>query len=111
MLRCLSPSEVQVVLKDALDGTCGAHQPRPRLGNRIQRMGYYWPKMMFDAADYARRCHACQIHGDFKHQPVAHLASTKATWPFESWDIDVMGPIHPPSTIGRRFNFSITDYF
>src|SRR3954464_9223326 len=95
MLRCLSPSEAQVVLKEAHDVMCGAHQPGPKLGNRIQRIGYYWPKMMSDAADYARRCYTCQIHGDFKHQPVAHLAPTKATWHFEAWGIDMMGPIHP----------------
>src|SRR4051812_14773756 len=35
MLRCLSPSEAQVVLKEAHDGTCGAHQPGPKIGYRI----------------------------------------------------------------------------
>src|SRR4051812_20575290 len=84
MLRCLSPSEAQVVLKEAHDGTCGAHKPGPKLGYRIQRMGYYWPKMMSDATDYARKCHACQIHGDFKRQHVAHLAPTKAAWPLQA---------------------------
>src|SRR4051812_39096667 len=69
LLRCLSPSEAQEVLIEAHNGTCGVHQPGPKLGNRTQRMGYYWPKMMSNVADYAKRCHACQIHGDFKHQP------------------------------------------
>src|SRR5436190_15309793 len=100
MLRCLSPSEAQVVLKEAHDGACGAHQPGPKLGYRIRRMCYYWPEMMKDATKYAKKCHECQIHGEFKHQPVAHLAPTKATWPFEAWDIDVMGPIHPASSKG-----------
>src|SRR4051812_45403569 len=54
MLRCLSPSEAQVVLKEAHDSTCGAHQPGPKVGHRIQRMGYYWPKIMSDAAEYDR---------------------------------------------------------
>src|SRR3954465_2258172 len=39
MLQCLSPSEAQVVLKDVYNGTCGAHQPGSKLGNRIKRMG------------------------------------------------------------------------
>src|SRR5438270_13039912 len=111
MLRCLSPSEEQVVLKEAHDDTCGAHQPGPKLVYRIRRMGDYWSEMMNDAADYTRKCHACQIHGDFKHQPVAHFAPTKATWPFEAWGIDVMGPIYPPSSRGHRFILAITDYF
>src|SRR3954471_1884772 len=33
MLRCLSPSEAQVVLKEAHDGTCGAHQSESKLGS------------------------------------------------------------------------------
>jgi len=111
MLRCLSPKEAEVVLKEAHDGTGGAHQPGPKLGFRMQRMGYYWPKMMSDAKDYAKKCHECQIHGNFKHQPVAHLASTEMTWHFESWGIGVMGPIHPPSSKGLRFILAITDYF
>src|SRR5947208_496012 len=35
MLRCLSPSEAQVVLKEAHDNTCGAQQPGPNLGYHI----------------------------------------------------------------------------
>src|SRR5436189_6063717 len=65
MLQCLSPSEVQVVLKEAHDGACGAHQPGSKLGYRIRRMGYYWPQMMKDAAEYTKKCHSFQIHGDF----------------------------------------------
>src|SRR5438270_6044004 len=42
---------------------------------------------------------------------LAHLAPTKATWPFEAWGIDVMGPIHLPSSKGHRFILAITDYF
>src|SRR4051812_12424313 len=67
--------------------------------------------MMSDAADHARKCHACQIHGDFKHQLVAHLAPTKVMWPFEAWGIDVMGQIHPPSSKGHGFILAIIDYF
>src|SRR5436189_3812392 len=48
MLRCLSPSEAKEALKEAHDGACGDHQPGPKLGYRIRRMGYYWP----DAQEY-----------------------------------------------------------
>ena len=40
MLRCLSPLEAKEVLKEAHDDACGAHQPGPKLGYRIRRMGY-----------------------------------------------------------------------
>ena len=73
LLRCLSPKEAQEILKEAHDGMCGAHQPGPKLAYRLQRLGYYWPKMIADAITYAKRCHACQVHGDFIHQAPGYL--------------------------------------
>jgi len=53
LLRCLSNSEAQEVLKEAHDGICGAHQPGPKLTDRLHRLGYYWPTMIADAVKYA----------------------------------------------------------
>jgi len=38
---------------------CKAHQPGPKLGDRLRRLSYYWLKMVPDASAYAKRCHAC----------------------------------------------------
>jgi len=95
---CLSHKEAQEVLKEAHDGVCRAHQPGPKLGDRLRRLGYYWPKMIHDAIAYAKWCYACQIHGDFVHQEPEHLLPTSSSWPFEMWGMDVIGPIslqHP----------------
>lgn len=78
-LCCLSNQEAQEVLKEALDGVFGAHQPGPKFGGRISKMGYYWPRMSPDTINYAKRCHACQIHKDFIHQAPGHLHETKAS--------------------------------
>ena len=99
------------MLKEAHDGICGAHQPGPKLKDRLHRLGYYWPTMIADAIQYARRCKACQVHADFIHQPLELLHPTVASWPFEAWGIDVVGPISPSSTRGHRFILAITDYF
>ena len=90
LLHCLSNSEAQEVLKEAHDGICGAHQPGPKLKDRLQRLGYYWPTKIADAIQYARRCKACQIHADFIHQPPELLHPTVALWPFEAWGINVV---------------------
>ncbi|KAJ6802718.1 uncharacterized protein M6B38_191790 [Iris pallida] len=74
-------------------------------------MGYYWPIMVADAIDYARKCKACQVHADFIHQPSEFLHLTVASWPFEAWGMDIIGPITPPSSRGHRFILAITDYF
>src|SRR4051812_1219414 len=67
--------------------------------------------MTRDATYYEKKCNACQIHVDFRHQPVGLFASTKATWPFDIWGMDVIGPINPPSSRGHRFILAITEYF
>jgi len=67
--------------------------------------------MISDAIAYAKRCHACQIHGDFIHQAPGHLRLTTSSWPFEMWGMDVVCPISPPLTKGHRFILTITDYF
>jgi len=46
LLRCLSHKEVQETLEEARDVMCGVHQPGPKLGDRLQRLGYYWPKYL-----------------------------------------------------------------
>ena len=48
-------------------------------------MGYYWPTMVQDYIDYAKRCVACQFHANFIHQPPEPLYPTVASWPFEAW--------------------------
>ena len=67
--------------------------------------------MIHDAIAYAKRCHPCQIHGDFIHQAPGHLCPTTFFWPFEMCVMDVIGPISPPSSKGYQFILAITDYF
>ncbi|KAJ6806934.1 uncharacterized protein M6B38_106315 [Iris pallida] len=74
-------------------------------------MGYYWPSMIADVVDYARRCKACQIYANFIQQSSEFLHPTAASYPFEAWGIDIIGPINPPSVKGHRFILAITDYF
>jgi len=99
------------ILKEAHDGMSGAHKPGPKLGDRLQRLGYYWPKMIPDAITYAKRCHACQIHSEFIHQAPGHLRPTTSSWPFKMWGTDMVGPISPPLSMGHQFILVITDYF
>jgi len=67
--------------------------------------------MIADAVEYAKKCKACQIYADFIHQPPELLHPTVASWPFEAWGIDIIGPISPPSAKVHQFILAITDYF
>ena len=84
---------------------------RSKLKDRLHRLGYYWPSIIANAIQYARRCKACQIHADFIHQPLELLHPIVASWPFEAWGIDFVGPIGSSLTKGYRFILAIPDYF
>jgi len=43
LLRCLSQKEAQEVLIETHDGICGAHQPGPKLGDRLRDWGITGP--------------------------------------------------------------------
>ena len=85
----MSHKEAQEALKEAHDGMCGARQLGLKLGDRLRRLGYYWLKMFPDSIAYAKRCHTCQIHGDFIHQAPRRFRLTTSSWPFEMWGMDV----------------------
>ena len=78
--------------KEDHDGMCRARQPGPKLRDWLRRLGYYWLKMIPDTIAFAKRCRACQIHGDFVHQAPRHLYPTSSSWIFEMCEMDVIGP-------------------
>ncbi|TYK20546.1 uncharacterized protein E5676_scaffold237G001340 [Cucumis melo var. makuwa] len=84
-------------LKEAHVGVCGTHQSGPKLQLQLRIMGYYWPKMVQDSMDYAKKCKVCQYHVNFIHQPLEPLYPTMASWPFEAWGLDLVDPIAPKS--------------
>ncbi|CAL2227840.1 unnamed protein product [Prunus armeniaca] len=98
-------------MEEAHSGICGAHQSRPKLHFQIKRMGYYWPTMVKDCMDYVKKCQACQFHVNFIHQPPEPLHPTIASWPFDAWGLDVVGPIAPKSSDGHSYILAATDYF
>ncbi|KAL0336466.1 UNVERIFIED_CONTAM: hypothetical protein Sradi_4858500 [Sesamum radiatum] len=97
-------------MEEAHSGVCGAHQSRPKLYFRIKRIGYYWPTMVKDCIDYVRKCQACQFHANLIHQPPEPLHPIVASWPFDAWVLDVMGPL-TKSSGGRLYILAATDYF
>uniref|UniRef100_A0A2N9E6Y6 Uncharacterized protein n=1 Tax=Fagus sylvatica TaxID=28930 RepID=A0A2N9E6Y6_FAGSY len=102
--------ETDQAMEEAHSGVCGAHQSGPKLYHRIKRMGYYWPTIVKDCMDYAKRCEACQLHANYIHQPPEPLHPTVASWPFDAWGLDVVGPL-PKSSAGHLYILAATDYF
>ncbi|KAM1506182.1 hypothetical protein ACFXTO_002081 [Malus domestica] len=111
LLRCLGDEEANQAMEEAHSGICGAHQSGPKLHFQLKRMGYYWPSMVKDCLEYAKRCQACQFHANFIHQPPEPLHPTATSWPFDAWGLDFVGPIAPKSSTGEAYILAATDYF
>ncbi|XP_020678337.2 uncharacterized protein LOC110096641 [Dendrobium catenatum] len=107
-LCCLNNEEARKVMGEVHEGLCGAHQSGPKMKVKIKRLGYYWPTMIRDCIEHARKFHQCQIHNTVIHQPPNSLHPTVSSWPFESWSTDVVGLIDPHSSKGHRFILAAT---
>ena len=68
-LSCLSQQEAEETLMEVHVGLYGVHQAGPKLYDQIKRLGYYWPTMVTDAMQFAKRCQQCRVHGDYVHMP------------------------------------------
>ena len=66
--------------------------------------------MVKNCMEYAKRCQAFQFHGNFIHQPPKPLHPTVASWPFDAWGLDVVGPL-TKSFAGHLYILAATDYF
>ena len=58
-----------------------------------------------------KKCSACQFHANFIHQLPEPLHPTIASWPFDAWGLDVVGPLTPKSSDGHSYILAATDYF
>ncbi|KAL0444160.1 UNVERIFIED_CONTAM: hypothetical protein Slati_2138700 [Sesamum latifolium] len=109
--RCLSGEEVLEAMRETHSGVCGAHQSGSKLHFRIKRMSYYWPTMVKDCLEYAKKSESWELHANFIHQPPEPLHPTVASWLFDAWGLHVLGPITPKSSAGYIYILAATDYF
>jgi hypothetical protein len=69
LLKSLSRTEGQELMKEIHAGLCGSHiGSRPFLG-KVFRQGFYWPKAASDAADLVQKCENCQRCAKDQKQP------------------------------------------
>ncbi|KAG7552364.1 Ribonuclease H domain [Arabidopsis thaliana x Arabidopsis arenosa] len=76
-LLCIFGPEVEIVTSEVHEGFCGSHSSGRAMAFKIKRLGYFWPTMISDCIDYAKRCKKCQMHAPLIHQPSEILSSTK----------------------------------
>lgn len=67
LLRCLEPKIAKEMLKEVHFVECREHQGKKKLYRSILQMGYYWPSMKKDVAEFVRKCHGCQVQANLIH--------------------------------------------
>ncbi|XP_058217623.1 uncharacterized protein LOC131328737 [Rhododendron vialii] len=111
LLLCVSKDQSMRIMGEVHEGTCGTHQVGDKMRWLIKRHGYYWPTIRADCIQYAKGCQQCQKHGPIQRIPAHQLQSIIKPWPFRGWAIDMVGEIHPASSLQRQFVVVATDYF
>ncbi len=93
LLKCLSKSEVEYVLKEIHEGVCGGHSGGRMLAHKAIRAGYYWPTMNRESSELVKHCDKCQKIAKIDMSPLPELSSISSSWPFARRGVDIVGPM------------------
>jgi len=110
LLKCVTETQAQYVMKELHEGICELHSGGRNMLARVLRVGYYWPTMQVDCAEYVKKCEKCQEFGNLMHGRPEMLHSITPPWPFAMWGMDIIGPF-PPGKGQCRFLLVGVDYF
>jgi hypothetical protein len=110
LLKCLTNSEAEYVLKEIHEEVCGNHSGSRMLAHKAMRAGYYWPTMNKDSVKLVRKWDKCQRFARVMKQPPEKLSHITSPWPFAKWGVDIVEPM-PPGKGGWKFLLVAVDYF
>ncbi|XP_071727538.1 uncharacterized protein [Rutidosis leptorrhynchoides] len=51
-LRCLNPTQAESIIREVHEGMCALYSGHKTVASKIMRLGYYWPSMYRDAAEF-----------------------------------------------------------
>ena len=68
-LRCVEEEETKYALEEVHEGICNDHMGAKSLIRKIMRVGYFWPMMQQNAADFVKKCNSCQRYGNIQRVP------------------------------------------
>ncbi|KAL0445859.1 UNVERIFIED_CONTAM: hypothetical protein Slati_1713800 [Sesamum latifolium] len=77
---------------------------------KVTRQGYFWPTLVKDATDFARKCESCQRFASLIHTPATPTEPIRIACPFDQWGIDILGPF-PLAVAQKKFIVVAVEYF
>jgi hypothetical protein len=116
LLRCVNNEEEKKLLQEANGSSyfvmqVGGHLSAKDIAFKIIRNGYYWPLIFGDSYKFARSCDKCQKLAGKEHISAMPLQHVLPDFAFSKWVLDFIGPINPPSFIGKIIILTANDYF
>ncbi|CAL9022511.1 unnamed protein product [Prunus brigantina] len=109
-LTCIKYPQTLEVLCQIHDGECGNHSGGRSLAQKALNIGYFWPTMRHDSAEYVKKCDRCQRYKPIPNLPAEVYHPQNNPWPFMQWAIDLVGPL-PPAPAKKEMMIVATDYF
>ena len=55
LLKCVTPSEAEYIMRDIYEGICRNHARRQSLAFKTLKQGYYWTKIKADYMEFDRK--------------------------------------------------------
>ncbi|XP_064469813.1 uncharacterized protein LOC135384546 [Ornithodoros turicata] len=97
------------VLLLAHESPWGGHLGVKKTMARI-KYSFYWPGIGADVKSHCTSCHGCQLRSVRRRNdrvPITPL--TRPERPFQRVNVDIIGPIEPPSSRGHRYAICVVD--
>jgi hypothetical protein len=91
-MQCILLDEGCIILQDIHSGVYGSHTGTHTLVGKAYMQGFYWPTIVSDVDSLVRRCEGCQFVALQKRVPSHQLQTIPITWPFSTWERDLVGP-------------------
>lgn len=98
------------IMKLAHDSPLAGHFSHRKTLDKVLTQ-FYWPGAPTEIQRYCQSCAICQRcsqGGRVKKVPM--IAPTISKEPFDKVAIDIVGPIHPPSSLGHKFILTVVDW-
>ncbi|XP_020426547.1 uncharacterized protein LOC109950823 [Prunus persica] len=88
-LTCIKYPQTLEVLCKIHDGECGNHSGGRSLAQKALNIGYFWPTMRYNSAEYVKKCDRCQRYKPIPNLPAEVYHPQNSPWPFMQWAIDL----------------------
>ncbi|GBN65434.1 hypothetical protein AVEN_171142-1 [Araneus ventricosus] len=97
------------VLRLAHESVFGSHMGVKKTKERI-RYSFYWPMMSREIAEYCKSCKECQLRSPEKMiDKIPITPVLRPELPFECVNVDINGPIEPPSARRHKYVLCLID--